>query len=137
MKTLGQLISKYRETYNLSLREFAKLCDVSHSYIDKLEKGVDPYSKKKVEPTLDTIEKIAQAMNMSLEHILYKIGKIDTHKKERFEKAESLKDELKEMIIRRGIVNNEDEIDAKLLDLIEHSIKTYAKNTDNVKKEDN
>lgn len=77
MKKLGNIIKEFRESNSYSLREFSKICGISHTYIDKLEKGVDPRSGKPVEPTLDTLEKIAQSMNMTLETLLSKIGKIN------------------------------------------------------------
>ncbi len=73
-KTLGEIIKNYRLTNKLSLREFAQKCDVSHTYIDKLEKGVDSRTGKPVEPTLLVIEKISNAMNISTKSLLEEIG---------------------------------------------------------------
>ncbi|KFL63942.1 helix-turn-helix transcriptional regulator [Bacillus cereus ATCC 10876] len=73
-KTLGEIIKNYRLTNKLSLREFALKCDVSHTYIDKLEKGVDSRTGKPVEPTLLVIEKISNAMNISTKSLLEEIG---------------------------------------------------------------
>ncbi|EEM80186.1 Transcriptional regulator, MerR [Bacillus thuringiensis serovar huazhongensis BGSC 4BD1] len=73
-KTLGEIIKNYRLTNKLSLREFAQKCDVSHTYIDKLEKGVDSRTGKPVEPTLLVIEKISNAMNISTKSLLEAIG---------------------------------------------------------------
>lgn len=56
--TLGKFIKQYREDNNLSLREFSKSCELSHSYISKLEKGVDSKTGKPVIPTVETIKKI-------------------------------------------------------------------------------
>ncbi|MCQ6546437.1 helix-turn-helix domain-containing protein [Bacillus wiedmannii] len=73
-KTLGEMIKNYRLTNKLSLRDFAQKCDVSHTYIDKLEKGVDSRTGKAVEPTLLVIEKISNAMNISTKSLLEEIG---------------------------------------------------------------
>jgi transcriptional regulator with XRE-family HTH domain len=73
-KTLGEIIKNYRLTNKLSLRDFAQKCDVSHTYIDKLEKGVDSRTGKPVEPTLLVIEKKANAMNISTKSLLEEIG---------------------------------------------------------------
>jgi len=64
MNPLGDFIKKNREDKGLSLREFAKRCDLSHSYIDSLEKGYDGKTKKPVSPTLETIEKLAIGLNI-------------------------------------------------------------------------
>ncbi|AXO94459.1 helix-turn-helix transcriptional regulator [Bacillus anthracis] len=74
MNNLGKVILDYRLKNKLSQRDFATLCDVSHSYINKLEKGVDPRSGKSVEPTLLMIEKIAKAMKKSKNELLEEIG---------------------------------------------------------------
>ncbi|NLT94075.1 MAG: helix-turn-helix transcriptional regulator [Clostridia bacterium] len=74
---LGEIIKKYREENNLSLREFADKCDLSHSYISKLEEGKDPRSGKKIEPTLDTVKKISEAINIPLDELLKMIGYIE------------------------------------------------------------
>ncbi|WLG16658.1 helix-turn-helix domain-containing protein [Bacillus cereus] len=73
-KTLGEIIKNYRLTNKLSLRDFAQKCDVSHTYIDKLEKGVDSRTGKPVEPTLLVIEKISNAMSISTKSLLEDIG---------------------------------------------------------------
>lgn len=74
MKTLGMIIREYRQERNLSLREFATRCQLSHSYIDKLEKGIDPRNGKPVEPTLAVIEQIAKAINKDKTNLLEEIG---------------------------------------------------------------
>lgn len=74
MKTLGMIIREYRQEHNFSLREFATRCQLSHSYIDKLEKGVDPRNGKPVEPTLAVIEQIAKAINKDKANLLEEIG---------------------------------------------------------------
>ncbi|WP_270608180.1 helix-turn-helix domain-containing protein [Bacillus mobilis] len=73
-KTLGEIIKGYRFKNKLSLRDFAQKCDVSHTYIDKLEKGMDSRTGKPVEPTLLVIEKISKAMNKKTETLLEEIG---------------------------------------------------------------
>ncbi|ALL23618.1 helix-turn-helix transcriptional regulator [Bacillus tropicus] len=73
-KTLGEIIKGYRFKNKLSLRDFAQKCDVSHTYIDKLEKGIDSRTGKPVEPTLLVIEKISKAMNKKTETLLEEIG---------------------------------------------------------------
>ncbi|HDX9707811.1 TPA: helix-turn-helix domain-containing protein [Bacillus thuringiensis] len=76
-RTLGTIIKNYRLTNKLSLREFARKCDVSHTYIDKLEKGFDPRSGKPIEPTLLVIEKISSAMNKSNKTLLEELDFIE------------------------------------------------------------
>lgn len=67
---LGDLIKKYRTTNKLSLRDFAKKCGLSHTYISALEKNIDPRTGKPIAPTLDTVKYISKGMNISVEDIL-------------------------------------------------------------------
>lgn len=74
MKKLREIIKEYKDANKLSLRDFGDMCGLSHSYIDKLEKGFDPRSKKEVEPTLPVIASIASAVGMSNKELLTQIG---------------------------------------------------------------
>ena len=67
-KEIGEIIKQLRG--KLSLREFAKLCDVSHTTIDNLEKGIDFRTKKPTQVTLNTLYKIAKATNVSVSYII-------------------------------------------------------------------
>ena len=67
---LGDLIKKYRSANNLSLRDFAKRCGLSHTYISALEKNIDPRTGKPIAPTLDTVKYVSKGMNISIEEIL-------------------------------------------------------------------
>lgn len=67
---LGDLIKKYRTANKLSLRDFAKKCGLSHTYISALEKNIDPRTGKPIAPTLDTVKYISKGMNISVEDIL-------------------------------------------------------------------
>ncbi|MED0991960.1 helix-turn-helix transcriptional regulator [Bacillus nitratireducens] len=73
-RTLGEIIKDYRLKNKLSLRDFAQKCDVSHTYIDKLEKGIDSRNGKPVEPTLLVVEKISKAMNKKTDTLLKEVG---------------------------------------------------------------
>lgn len=63
---LGELIQNYRETHDLSQRQFATLCGLSNAYISILEKGINPRTSKPVTPTLPQLKKIADCMSMSV-----------------------------------------------------------------------
>lgn len=76
MENVGKFIKKERIKKELSLRQFAELCNLSHSYIDKIEKGKDPRNNKPIYPTIDSLEKIAHALNYTLEEFLRKTGYI-------------------------------------------------------------
>lgn len=67
---LGDLIKKYREEKNISMREFSSLCGLSHTYISALEKKYDIRTGKLIAPTLESVKLIAKAMNISIDDLL-------------------------------------------------------------------
>ena len=67
---LGDLIKQYRLNNQLSLRDFAQRCGLSHTYISALEKNIDPRTGKPIAPTLDAVKYISKGMNLSIEEIL-------------------------------------------------------------------
>lgn len=73
MKNLGNIITDFMNDHDLSTRDFAKLAGISHTYVSKLQSGVDPRSGKPIEPTLDVFQKLATAMNMTLDSLLKKM----------------------------------------------------------------
>lgn len=70
MKNLGQFLKEVRTEKKLSLRDFAKLLNISHSYLDKLERCIDSRNNKEIEPTIDTLEKISAALGITLKELL-------------------------------------------------------------------
>lgn len=72
---LGNFIHEYRGKQ--SLREFAAKCGISHTHLDSIEKGTDYRSGKPVRVTVDTLEKIAKAMNMSVNELLIESGEVE------------------------------------------------------------
>ena len=67
---LGDIIKQYRKANHLSQRDFAKKCNLSHTYISALEKKIDTRSGKKIAPTVDAVKSISVALGMSLYDLL-------------------------------------------------------------------
>lgn len=63
---LKEIIAAYRKEHNMSMREFGRKCGLSNAYISILETGVNPRSGEPLSPTVDTYNKIAHAMGISL-----------------------------------------------------------------------
>ena len=103
---LGCYIRKYRG--NQSLREFAKKCGISHTHLDSIEKGIDPRSGKSVRVTIDTLEKIAKAMNMTINELLIKSGEVSEESISEVEKNKCLSN------------NSLDEDDIEILKLLKN-----------------
>lgn len=68
--TLGDILKKYREDNSISMDEFSKLSSISKGYISMLENNINPRNDKPIAPTLPTIKKIANGMNMDVDTLL-------------------------------------------------------------------
>ncbi len=105
---LGEYIKNYRDEHKLSLREFAKLADISHTHIDSIEKGADFRTGKPVRITNETIQKLAKALNTD-ESFLFQlsIGKtssITLNKKDQIEIDEYLNNFENELLTQTGLM---------------------------------
>ena len=67
-KEIGETIRELRGKE--SLRDFALKCDISHTTIDNIEKGVDFRTGKPTNPSAVTLEKIANAAGVPLSFII-------------------------------------------------------------------
>lgn len=67
---LGDIIKQYREEHKMSLQDFASLIGTSRSYIHMLEKNINPSTNKPINPSIETLKLLANAMNMDLEVLL-------------------------------------------------------------------
>lgn len=67
---IGDMIFKYRTEHSMSMEEFAKKADVSKPYISMLEKGINPKTGKPFIPTVPTLKRLAQALNISFSDLL-------------------------------------------------------------------
>lgn len=67
---LREVISQYRESHHMSRREFGRKCGLSNAYISILETGVNPRTGEPLSPTLETYQKIASAMGITLNTLL-------------------------------------------------------------------
>lgn len=66
---LRDLIKNYRDTHDLSQRQFANQCNLSNGYISILEKGVNSRTGKPVTPTIPQLKKLADGMAMTLNEL--------------------------------------------------------------------
>ena len=72
-KEIGEVVRELRG--KMSLRDFAKLCNISHTTIDNIEKGIDFRTGKPTQVKMATLEKIAVACGVNISYI---IGEPDT-----------------------------------------------------------
>lgn len=72
---LSEIIREYRESHNMSGRQFAIKCDLSNGYISMLEREKNPTTGEPIEPSLQALSKIALGMGISLDDLLLKMDK--------------------------------------------------------------
>jgi len=70
---LGEFIKKKLNEKKLSERELARICNLSHSYLNQLISGTNPKTKKQISPTLSTLSKLSNGLDLSVE-VLQKIA---------------------------------------------------------------
>ncbi|HEM3614333.1 TPA: helix-turn-helix transcriptional regulator [Streptococcus suis] len=67
---LGDILKEYRSKNKLSMDKFAELSGLTKGYISMLEKNQHPKTKKALLPTMDTLEKIAKGMAISVGELI-------------------------------------------------------------------
>ncbi|MFC4767150.1 helix-turn-helix domain-containing protein [Effusibacillus consociatus] len=71
-KSLGGYVRKRREDMDLTIRELADLCGLSHAAISMVERD------KRKKPTPETLRKLAQGLGTSYEQLLREAGYLDS-----------------------------------------------------------
>ncbi|RVT67689.1 helix-turn-helix domain-containing protein [Niallia taxi] len=72
MSELGELLRELRG--KRSLREIAKITEISHTYISDLEKGFRRDTKAPINPSPDTLKRLANAYDFSYEELMKSAG---------------------------------------------------------------
>ena len=72
------VIKKLREIKNISINKLAKLSGVSRSYIIELE------NNQKTNPTMSTLRKIAEALDVNIKELFYSELEINKLKEEMY-----------------------------------------------------
>lgn len=68
--SLGEAIKKYREDNNLTLEELSAKTGLTKQYLSMLENNKNSRTKKPIIPSIRTLNKLADGMNMSLDELL-------------------------------------------------------------------
>lgn len=66
---LGEIIKEYRETHSITQQQFADNAKVSKAYISMMENNKTGRSNTEAVPSIETYERIAKALNMSLHEL--------------------------------------------------------------------
>ena len=69
MNKLGKYIEQSLQEHNMSERELAARCGISHSYINQLIKGVNPKTNKPISPTISMLQKLSTGLGVSIDNL--------------------------------------------------------------------
>ena len=75
--TLGDVIKKYREEHSISQRDFARMANLSNSYISQLEMNMNSKNGKPIKPQIETFKAVADAMNTTVDALFSQIDDMD------------------------------------------------------------
>lgn len=67
---LGELVNDYRKRNKLTMQDFANKANLSKGYISMLEKGQHHQSHRKLVPSFETYQKVANAMELSMDDLI-------------------------------------------------------------------
>lgn len=67
---LKEYLKEYRDSHDLSQRQFAEACGLSNGYISMIERGYNPKTKEPITCSLPTLQKLAAGMHISLNQLL-------------------------------------------------------------------
>lgn len=76
------MIKKIRENKNLTIYKLSKLTGINRSYLTQLE------NNKKFNPTLNTLEKIASVLEVSIKQLFYSLDEIEPLRKEMYRRID-------------------------------------------------
>ena len=71
---LSDILKQFRQESGLSLREFSEILGISHAYLNKLEKGEDVRTGKPITPTIETLVKISEGLNIPTKKFMNMCG---------------------------------------------------------------
>lgn len=81
MNNLQDFLIDKRKELNLSLRNAANLIGISHTYLNTLEKGVDPRNHMPTKATPETLKLISKAYDISYEYLMILAGYLHINRK--------------------------------------------------------
>ena len=71
---LGEIIKVFRKKNKMTMQEFADRAGLSKGYISMLERSQHPQSQRKLVPSFETYQKVANAMSMSIDELVALLG---------------------------------------------------------------
>lgn len=134
MPTFGERFKQLRNEKGLKQEELINQFNKSFHF-GFTKSAISQYENNKRIPEIQALSAFADYFNVSVDYLLGKTNERNMSP-ERLAKANSLRDELIDMMIKRGIIKDKLNINNEHLKLIEMSIATYADRTNNKKQDD-
>lgn len=70
---LSDLLKQYRQENDLSQRDFARKCSLSHGTISLIERETNPQTGKEMSQDMDTYKKLADGMGLTVQELFEKL----------------------------------------------------------------
>lgn len=107
---LSEIVKRYREEHNMSKRQFAKVCGISHTQVSRIEEGKNTAGQEFI-PSIDTLQAVASGIGTSLDNLLSAMDDVNVYKSD----VDEMRDELKDnpdlrMLLRAAADLKPDEI---------------------------
>ena len=67
---IGKIVRRYRDEHDLTMQQFAVRSGLSKGYISMLERGRHPQNNREIIPSIETVQKLAVAMGMTIDSLL-------------------------------------------------------------------
>ena len=124
MNDFGKKLKELRG--NQSIREASRNIGISHTYLDSLEKGIDPRTGKERKPTIEVIHKLSKYYNVDFFDLSRLAGVFvsikDTPKEDKREEINKMKKRFKEYFNDTELIVKENYLDIMSKKLSYHEI---------------
>lgn len=77
MDELSDLLRRLRKDFNMSLRDVQEATGLSHTYLSTLEKGYDPRTKKKRNPSPAVLQTLARFYRVKYDELMQLAGYLE------------------------------------------------------------
>lgn len=128
--SFGDRLRMLREDKDVTQKELGNAVGVSDRVIGYYESN-DRFPKDE-----STLKKLADYFNVPADYLLGRVDTTNIDTSSKSTKANSLKDELIELMVKRGLIKDKNNLNEEHLKLIEMSISTYSDRTNNRKQGD-
>lgn len=108
MESLHDILKNRREQLGLSLREAAELIKLSHSYLNRLEKGYDPRTGLLIKPSPNVLKLISEAYKLEYKDLLRITGYLESNKKTKENPVRNEKTQINEGLSPYRILSKEE-----------------------------